>query len=204
MFIGPPSSLPATEARFSAGASWSKPLSSPDTGVPQLDGALHLPGADAFDLAVRAWTLGGGLQGRVVAASRERGAPVDVMVAPLLGVSTLLDYKEEGDERLLPPIDVEFLVTLPVVMGVGVGLCSIYGGGEPIAHLRPDLFMLRVAAVAGFACPTQNGQQIAPELAIELPVVGADELRPENGFEPGQRRHPLLAPMVRFGVMFSF
>lgn len=204
MFIGPPTSMPAADTRLTVGGTWAKPIESSDVGIPQLDVAYHLPVAESFDLAVRGWSLGGGLQGRLQALSRERGAAVDLMVAPLVGVSALADYREEDDERFLPPIDVEFLVMSPVVAGLGVGLCSVYLGAEPIVHVQPDLFVMRAAAVGGFSCPTTSGQQISPEVAFELPVLGGGELRPEDGYLPGERRHPLLAQVVRFGVAFSF
>lgn len=204
MLIGPPSTIPPTGARFSAGASWAKPADSSDFGVPQVDAAMHLPVGGSFDIAVRAWSLGAGIQGRLFPLSRASGGAVDLMVAPLVGVSTLLEPKPEGSEKFLGPISPEFLVAAPVVVGFGAGTCSIFGGGEAIAHLRPELAVLRAGIVAGFACPISEGRLVAPELAFELPVLGGADLRPEDGYVPGERRHPLLAKVVRFGVSFSF
>lgn len=201
MFVGPPRSLPAAGPQVSVGASWTKPVDSSNVGIPQLDGALHLPVGESFDLAVRAWSLGAGMQGRFGLLARGRGDGIDLMLAPLVGVSTLVDYKEEGDERLLPPIEAEFLVKAPLVAGFGLGSCALFAGADPLLHIRPELFVMRVAALAGFACPTSGTAQIAPELAFELPLVGP---RPEEGFQPGERRPPWMASVVRFGVAFSF
>ncbi len=204
MLMGPPSSLTEATARFSGGVSWSKPLDSSEVGVPQVDGAVHLPVGGSFDLAVRAWSLGGGLQGRLFAASRDRGSGIDLMVAPLLGISTVLEPKEEGDESLVGPIDVEFVASLPIVLGFGAGSCTIYAGGEPTVHLRPDLGVLRAGAAAGLACPIGGGKQIAPELSFEMPVLGGDDLRPEDGFAPGEARPALLSQVLRLGISLTF
>ena len=204
MLMGPPSTVLTEGRRFAAGASWAKPLESSDIGMPQLDAAMHLPVGESFDIAVRAWSLGGGLQGRLFAAARDRGNAIDFIVAPLLGISTLVQHKEPDSEELIGPIDVEFLVSMPIAAGFGVGMCTTYVGAEPTAHLKPDLFVLRVAGALGFSCPMTPSRHIAPELSVEMPVFGGDELRPEDGFVPGERRHPLMSQVVRLGVSFSF
>jgi hypothetical protein len=202
MLVGPARPLTTAGVRYTAGASWRKPLDHSAVGAPQLDGSLNLHVADGFDLAVRAWTTGGGLQGRLAALSRERGQGVDLLVAPLVGVGGVAGLKEE--EKFLPPIQAEFLAGIPVALGIGVGNCSAYVVADPTGHLRPDRSVLRGAAGLGVGCPMANGNWISPEITVGGPLLGGADLRPEDGRVEGEPIHPLVSTTLQAGISFGF
>lgn len=202
MILGPPRPLAGDGLRYSGAVSWAKPIDSASVGAPQVEGALHLEVAEGFDLAVRAWTAGAGIQGRLAALTRPDSG-VSLLVGPMVGVAAVVGIKPEESEEFLPPIDVEFLAGLPVVLGFGIGQCEAFVGGDPLAHIRPDQFVLRGAAVLGTSCPMKSGSWIAPELSFQAPLFGGANLRPEEG-QADATRHPLVASVIRLGISLSF
>lgn len=201
--IGPPRTLSSANVRASLGAAWNKPIDSSALGAPQIEGGLHLPAGEGFDLAVRGWTTGGGIQGRLRVASVERGQGVDFLVAPIVAIGVVAGLDVE--EQFLPPFEVEFMAGVPLVLGIGAGRCSAYAGVDPVAHIRPDRFVLRGGPALGIACPTEQGRWFAPEIAFNLPWYGGKVLRPADGvIPPGVTRHPLIAQTITAGLTVSF
>lgn len=204
MLVGPPIPLSEAGVKYTAGASWRKPLDHDAVGAPQLEGSLHYNVGVGFDLAFRAWTSGGGLQGRLAALSRKRGQGVDLLVAPLVGVGGIAGLKEPESEKFFPPLEAEFLAGIPVALGFGVASCSVYLTVDPLGHLRPDRSVLRGAAGLGVGCPTQSGSWIAPEITVGMPLLGGKDLRPDENAEAGLPVHPLVSNTIQAGVSFGF
>lgn len=204
MLVGPPTQLTTKDLSYTAGASWRKPLDHDAVGAPVVQGSMHLNVGEGFDLALRAWTSGGGIQGRLTALSRDRGQGVDLLIAPLVGVGGVAGLKPEESEDFFPPLEVEFLTGLPVALGIGVGSCSAYVAAEPLGHLRPNRSVLRGTAGLGLGCPMNNGNWISPEITVGMPLMGGKELRPAEDASQGDPVHPLVSTTLQAGISFAF
>jgi hypothetical protein len=204
MLVGPPQPLTENGLKYSAGASWRKPLDHSAVGAPQVEGGVHFPIGEGFDMTVRGWTTGGGIQGRLAALSRERGQGVDLLVAPIVGVGGVAGLKEEESEKFFPPIQAEFLVGLPAALGIGVGECSAFLTAEPLGHLRPDRSVLRGAAGLGVGCPMASGNWLSPQITVGMPLLGGSELRPPEDAAEGTPVHPLVSTTLQAGISFGF